>query len=194
MSVLPPESEHSSRQATCPLSANSGHSPRSDIAVMAHPEWRINLKVFITRALPDPKLYEIEMWAAAMAVRIMRLRFAIPVAMMFLLSAFTQADLEKAKKAKDYFKDSYWRCLATEIVQKQPTNISVQDFSVFIKSACRQERGWFFKSLIDYMAMLHPDKADDYTLLASAANIAVAAAIDDAVKVFVDLRSGNKEK
>ena len=44
------------------------------------------------------------------------------------------------------------------------------------------------------MAMLHPDKADDYTLLASAANIAIAAAIDDAVKVFVDRRSGNNEK
>jgi len=129
-----------------------------------------------------------------MAVRVMTLRFAIPAATMFLLSAFTQADLEKAKQTKDYFKDNYWKCLATEIVQKQPTNISVQDFSVFIKGACGQERSRFFKSLIDYMVMLHPDKADHYSLLASAANIAVTAAIDDAVNVFVDLRSDNKGK
>ena len=124
----------------------------------------------------------------------MGFRFAILAGMMLLLSAFTQAELEKAKNTKDYYKDFYWKCLATEIVQKQSTNISVQEFSVSIKNACRQERGWFFKSLIDYMAMLHPDQADDYSLLASAANIAVAAAIDDAVKVFVDRRSGNSEK
>jgi hypothetical protein len=129
-----------------------------------------------------------------MTIRIKTLRFAVPTAAMFLLSAFTQADLEKSKKTKDYFKDNYWTCLATEIVQKQSTDMSVQNFSVFIKRVCGQERNRFFQSLIDYMAMLHPDKADDYSLLASAANIAVAAAIDDAVKVFVDQRSGNKEK
>jgi hypothetical protein len=129
-----------------------------------------------------------------MAIRIRTFRFAVPTAAMFLLSAFTQADLEKAKKTKDYFKDNYWTCLATEIVQKQSTNMSVQNFSVFIKGACGQEKNWFFKSLIDYMVMLHPDKADDYSLLASAANIAVAAAIDDAVKVFIDQRFDNKAK
>jgi hypothetical protein len=134
------------------------------------------------------------MRAVAIAVRATTLRFAIPVATMLLLSAFTPTDLEKAKNTKDYFKDNYWKCLATEIVQKEQTNISVQDFSVFIKGACRQERDWFFRSLIDYMAMLHPDVANDYSALASAANIAVVAAIDDAVKVFVDRRSGDKGK
>jgi hypothetical protein len=134
------------------------------------------------------------MQAVAIAVRVTTLRFAISVATMLSLSAFTPTDLEKAKNAKDYFKDNYWKCLATEIVQKEQTNISVQDFSVFIKGACQQERGRFFSSLIDYMAMLHPDVANDYSTLASAANIAVGAAIDDAVKVFVDRSSGNKGK
>jgi hypothetical protein len=124
----------------------------------------------------------------------MALRSAILAATIFLLAAFTQAELEKAKKAKDYFKDNYWKCLATEIVQKQPTNISVQDFSLFIKGACGQEKDDFFGTLIKYMTMLHPDLANDYSLLSSAANVAVAAAIHDAVKVFVDLRSGKKEK
>jgi hypothetical protein len=132
--------------------------------------------------------------ATAMTVRAMILRFAILAATIFVLSAFTQADLEKAKKSKDYFKDNYWKCLATDIVEKQPTNISVKEFSLSVKKICSQERGWFFKSLIDYMAMLHPDLADDYSALSSAANIAVVAAQSDAVKVFVDLRSGDKVK
>jgi hypothetical protein len=121
-------------------------------------------------------------------------RFAIAVAAMFLLSAFTQADLEKAKATKDFYKDNYWKCLATEIVQKETTNVTVQEFSTSIKRTCSQERGLFFKTLIDYVAMLHPDLADDYSGLASTTNIAVAAAQTDAVKVFVDRRSGTKEK
>jgi hypothetical protein len=117
------------------------------------------------------------------------LRIVILAAAILLLPGFTQAELEKAKSTKDFFKDGYWKCLATEIVKVVPTNMSVQDFSVFIKGACGQEKGWFFKSLIDYMGMLHPEKADDYSVLASAANTAVKAAQDDAVKVLIDLRS-----
>ena len=127
--------------------------------------------------------------AVAITVQVGILRFAFLVTAMLLLSALTPAELEKAKNAKDYFKDNYWKCLATEIVQKEQTNISVEDFSLFVKRACGQERDWFFKSLIDYMGMLHPENADDYSFLASAANIAVKAAQDDAVKVFVDRRS-----
>jgi len=134
------------------------------------------------------------MRTVAIAGRVTTLRFAISVSTMLLLSAFTPADLDKAKNAKDYFKDNYWKCLATEIVQKEQTNTSIQEFSVFIKGACREERGQFFRSLIDYMGMLHPEAANDYNALAAAANIAVAAAIDDAVKVFVDRRSGDKGK
>ena len=120
------------------------------------------------------------------------MRIVILAAAILLLPGFTQADLEKAKSTKDFFKDSYWKCLATEIVRVAPTNMPVQDFSVFVKGACGQEMGWFFKSLINYMEMLHPEKAADYSLLASAANIAVKAAQDDAVKVLIDTRSHNR--
>jgi len=118
-----------------------------------------------------------------------KIRFVILAAAMFLLSAFTQAELETAKKAKEFFKDGYWKCLATEIVRLQPTNISVQEFSLFTKGACRKERSEFFVSLSDYIVMLKPDLVADRSLVASAANIAISAAQDDAVKVFVDLRS-----
>jgi hypothetical protein len=129
------------------------------------------------------------MWPLPIAVRATTFRFAISLAMMLLLPAFTPSDFEKAKIAKDHFKDKYWKCLATAIVQKEPTNISIHDFSIFIKGACRQERDSFFGSLIKYMGMLHPEVADDYSALASTANIAVAAAINDAVKVFADRRT-----
>ena len=108
---------------------------------------------------------------------------------MFLLSAFTQAELETAKTTKEHFKDSYWKCLATEIVRLQPTNISAQEFSLFTKGACRKERNEFFVSLSNYIVMLKPDLDADRSVVASAANIAIFAAQNDAVKVFIDLRS-----
>jgi hypothetical protein len=111
---------------------------------------------------------------------------------MFLLSGFTQAELDAAQKAKEFFKDDYWKCLATEIVRLVPTNMSEQEFSVFVKGACRKERNDFFVSLSNYIVMLKPDI--DRNTVPSAANIAIKAAQDDAVKVLIDLRSGNKGK
>ena len=122
----------------------------------------------------------------------MKMRVVALVATLLLLSGFTQAELETAKKTKEFFKDSYWKCLATEVVRVAPTDMSVQDFSVFVRGACRKERGDFFLSLSDYIVMLQPNV--DRNTIPSAANIAVKSAQDDAVKVLVDLRSGNKGK
>lgn len=122
----------------------------------------------------------------------MKSRLVILAAIMLLLSAFTEVELEKAKDTKEFFKDAFWKCLATEIVRLVPTNMSEQDFSFFTRGACRNERADFFVSLSDYIVMLHPDV--DRSAVISAANIAVKAAQDDAIKVFVNLRSGGKEK
>ena len=122
----------------------------------------------------------------------MKIRIVILAAAALLLSGFTQAELEKAKNTKEFFKDSYWKCLATEIVRVVPTNMSVQDFSGFVRGACRKERNDFFVSLSDYIVMLEPDV--DRNTVPSAANTAIKAAQDDAVKVLIDLRSGNKGK
>jgi hypothetical protein len=120
------------------------------------------------------------------------MRLGMPAAAMLLLSGFTQAELEKTKSTKEYFKDAYWKCLATEIVRVVPTSMSVQEFSVLTKRACPNERNDFFISLSNYIVMLQPDV--DRSTVAPAANIAVVAAQNDAVKVLVDLRSGNKQK
>jgi hypothetical protein len=135
----------------------------------------------------------LQMWSATITNgAAVKARLGISAAAMFLLSAFTQAELETAKNTKEHFKDGYWKCLATEIVRVVPTNMSTQEFSLFAKGACRKERSEFFVSLSDYIVMLHPDV--DRDTVVSAANIAVKAAQDDAVKVLVDLRSANKAK
>ena len=121
----------------------------------------------------------------------MTLRFAIPVAAMFLLSGFTQAELEKAKNTKEFFKDGYWKCLATEILRVVPTNMSAQEFFVLTKRACAKERNDFFVTLSNYIEMLHPD-ADKSTVIA-AANLAILEAQKDAVTALNDLRSGKRQ-
>jgi hypothetical protein len=117
-----------------------------------------------------------------------KIRFVITAVALFLLSSFTQAELETAKNTKEFFKDGYWKCLATEVVRLVPTNMSLQEFTTFTKGACRKEQNDFFVSLLKYVQMLHPDL--DWNAAASAANVAVAAAQTDAVTVFKDLRSG----
>ena len=121
----------------------------------------------------------------------MTMRFVIPAAAMLLLSGFTQAELEKAKNTKEFYKDGYWKCLATEILRVVPTNMSAQEFSMFVKRACSKERNDFFNSLSNYIVMLQPD-ADRDTVV-SAVNIAILEAQKDAVEALNDLRSGKRK-
>jgi hypothetical protein len=119
------------------------------------------------------------------------LRFLIPAAAMLLLSGFTQAELEKAKGTKEFYKDGYWKCLATEILRVVPTSMSAQEFFVFTKRACPKERNNFFITLSSYIEMLHPDA--DRSSVISAANIAILEAQKDAVQALNDLRSGKRK-
>jgi hypothetical protein len=129
--------------------------------------------------------------AATTMGAVMTMRFVISAATMLLLSGFTQAELEKAKNTKEFYKDGYWKCLATEILRVVPTNMSAQEFFVFTKGACPKERNDFFITLSNYIKMLHPD-ADRSTVI-DAANIAVLEAQKDAVEALNDLRSGKRK-
>src|SRR5215467_8315106 len=119
------------------------------------------------------------------------MRFVMASAAMLLLSGFTQAELEKAKGTKEFFKDAYWKCLATEIIRVVPTSMSIQEFSVLVKQACSKERNDFLTSLSNYIVMLQPDV--DRSTVAPAANIAVLDAQKDAVQALNDLRSGKRQ-
>lgn len=119
------------------------------------------------------------------------LRLVIAALTTLLLSGFTQAELEKAKNTKEFFKDGYWKCLAAEILRVAPTNMSAQEFFVFTKQACSKERNDFFITLSKYIEMLHPDA--DYNTVSAAANIAILEAQKDAVTALNDLRSGKRK-
>jgi hypothetical protein len=121
----------------------------------------------------------------------MKLRFVIPALTTLLLSGFTQAELEKAKNTKEFFKDGYWKCLAAEILRVASTNMSGQEFFVLTKQACSKERNDFFITLSKYIEMLHPDA--DYNTVSAAANIAILEAQKDAVTALNDLRSGKRK-
>src|SRR5215475_3875744 len=127
-----------------------------------------------------------------MAVLSVTLRFVMLAAATLLLPGFTQAELEKAKNTKEFFKDGYWKCLSTEILRVVPTNMSAPEFFVFTKRACPKERNDFFITLSNYIEMLHPD-ADKSTVI-SAANVAILEAQKDAVQALDDLRSGKRQK
>jgi len=131
--------------------------------------------------------------AAAMRTGLtVKLRFVQLAAAVVLLTGFTQAELEKAKNTKEFFKDSYWKCLAAEILKAVPTNMTTQEFFVFTKRACPKERNDFFNTLSNYIEMLHPD-ADKSTVI-SAANVAILEAQKDAVQALDDLRSGKRQR
>jgi hypothetical protein len=120
------------------------------------------------------------------------MRLAMASATLLLLAGFTQAELDKAKGTKEFFKDAYWKCLANEIVRVAPTSMSIQEFSVLMKRACPKERNDFFNSLSNYIVMLQPDV--DRSTVAPAANIAVLDAQKDAVQALSDLRSGKRKQ
>jgi len=121
----------------------------------------------------------------------MILRLVVLAVTMLSLPAFTQAELEKAKTTKEFFKDAYWKCLSTEILRAVPTSASAQEFSVRTKQACVKERSDFFITLSKYIEMLHPET--DKSTVISAANVAVLEAQKDAVTAFNDLRSGKRK-
>src|SRR5512139_1111733 len=119
------------------------------------------------------------------------LRLVIAALTTLLLSGFTQAELEKAKNTKEFFKGGYWKCLATEILRVAPTNMPAQEFFVFTKQACSKERNDFCITLSKYIEMLHPDA--DYNTVSAAANVAILEAQKDAVTALNDLRSGKRK-
>jgi hypothetical protein len=48
---------------------------------------------------------------------------------------FKQADVDRAKQATKGFADQYWQCLGAETDRMVSTNVSAQDFALFIKGA-----------------------------------------------------------
>jgi hypothetical protein len=81
----------------------------------------------------------------------------------------TQADVEKAKQTGTIFRDEYRKCLGVEANRMALTNISAQEFSLFIKGACLTERNKYAVQLIDAISMTS-DSPDDIAAVITSAN------------------------
>ena len=81
--------------------------------------------------------------------------------------AFTQADVEKAKQTATIFRDEYRKCLGAEA--NRSTNISAQEFSLFIQGACLTERNKYAVQLIDAISITS-DSPDDIAAAITSAN------------------------
>jgi hypothetical protein len=106
-----------------------------------------------------------------------------------VLPAFTDADVEKARQAAHFFKEKYWECLGAEVERAVRTNMSAQDFSLFVKGACQQERERFRVPLVDYIAMKHRAATSDTPAVLSAADSAISMSQEGAVTGFINLRT-----
>ena len=84
-------------------------------------------------------------------------------------ASFSQADVDKAKQTGTIFRDEYRKCLGVEANRMVPTNISVQEFSLFIKGACLTERNKYAVQLIDAVSMTS-DSPDDIAAVITSAN------------------------
>jgi hypothetical protein len=84
-------------------------------------------------------------------------------------ASFTQANVDKAKHTETIFRDEYRKCLGAEANRMVTTNISTQEFSLFIKGACLAERNKYAVQLIEAISMTS-DSPDDIAAVITSAN------------------------
>jgi hypothetical protein len=104
-------------------------------------------------------------------------------------ASFTQADADKVKQTGTIFRDEYRKCLGVEVNRMVPTNISVQEFSSFIKGACLAERNKYAVELLDVVPMTSDASTDDIAAVITSADNLVDQIQAAAVYQFTKLRS-----
>jgi len=87
-------------------------------------------------------------------------------------------------------RNSYWNCLAREYARDGNRNLSEQDFTSLVASACASERQNFRVTLVDYLSMQFPrsDAGDPMTT----ANNAIALAQKEIVTAFIGHKPASK--
>ncbi|MGA7806126.1 hypothetical protein [Bradyrhizobium sp.] len=111
------------------------------------------------------------------------MRTMIALTLMLTGSSALADDMDDAHRQALQGRDSYWNCLAREYSPDRVKTMSEQDFIANIAAACPSERQNFRVSLIDYLAMQHPDEDSGRHL--STANHAIELAQKDIVTAFI---------
>jgi hypothetical protein len=93
---------------------------------------------------------------------------------------------EESRLAAQQRKEAYWNCLANKAVQVLPRRMARPDFMIFIRGACPDEKTHFRTALTRHLGLEFPNAPAHLT----AADDAIALAVQDAASAYVALRSG----
>jgi len=118
------------------------------------------------------------------------MRMVIAAALAMMTSAAMADDIADAHRQAVAGRDSYWNCLSREYTRDGNRNLSGQDFTSLVASACSSERQNFRVTLVDYLSMQFPgaDAADPMTT----ANNAIALAQKEIVTAFIEHKPAPK--
>jgi len=116
-------------------------------------------------------------------------------ALILLVAAMTSSaafadDVDLAHKQAVAGRDAYWNCLAREYPRDSNKNMSGEQFTSLIASACPSERQNFRVMLVDFLSLQFPDV--DAGAHMTTANNAIAAAQKDVVTAFVRHKAASK--
>ena len=118
----------------------------------------------------------------------MRMILAAVVAMTASVAAADE--LSDALKLAVSGRDTYWNCIAQEYGRDGNKNLSEQQFTLRVASACPSERQSFRVALVEYLTMQAPsDDTEDHM---TTANKAIALAEKDIVTAFVRRKAASK--
>ncbi len=111
------------------------------------------------------------------------MRVLVAAALAMMTSAAMADDIADAHRQAVAGRNSYWNCLAREYARDGNRNLSGQDFTSLVASACSSERQNFRVTLVDYLSMQFrsADAGDPMTT----ANNAIALAQKEIVTAFI---------
>ena len=111
------------------------------------------------------------------------MRVLVAAALAMMTSAAMADDIADAHRQAVAGRDFYWNCLSREYTRDGNRNLSGQDFTSLVASACSSERQNFRVTLVDYLSMQFrsADAGDPMTT----ANNAIALAQKEIVTAFI---------
>jgi hypothetical protein len=108
--------------------------------------------------------------ASGHARRTQAVRHLLPMVFAVVLSGFTDQQIEAVGAFAHEANEAVWTCLQAEVQKSVSFGMKPDDFALYVKGVCLKETKAFRVSLMDYLAMKHPD-TDDSTYIATAESI-----------------------
>lgn len=101
--------------------------------------------------------------------------------------AATETLEQEAQQAKTQYLD----CLSNETKRVVPRKMSGQDFVIFIKGVCLNDQSLFRNALIRVFAR---NRNMDQQMASATIDRVIAASIEHFASIYVDLKSGHKQR